>query len=185
MRNLSYKGVLLVAGLFFAFGFMKAQIYNVVDSDLEITGTSTLHDWEMNSDYSEGYLKGVVQNSNLKSIQEMRVQMKVTNLKSGKDAMDKVAYDAMKNDRFKNVDFELISATKKNENWVLHGYFTFAGARKEVKLNVAGNVIGKTITLIGSYTFKLTDFGIEPPTAMFGTIKTGDDVSLNFNIKFK
>ena len=29
---------------------------------------------------------------------------------------------------------------------------------------------------------KMTDFGIKPPTAIFGRLKTGDDVKVNFEL---
>jgi len=31
----------------------------------------------------------------------------------------------------------------------------------------------------------MTEFGIEPPTAIFGTLKTGDEISIDFNVVFK
>ena len=34
----------------------------------------------------------------------------------------------------------------------------------------------------GAYPMKMTDFGIEPPTALLGTMTTGDDVTINFNL---
>jgi len=29
---------------------------------------------------------------------------------------------------------------------------------------------------------KMTDYGIKPPTALFGRLKTGDDVKVNFEL---
>jgi len=34
----------------------------------------------------------------------------------------------------------------------------------------------------GSYKFKMSSFGIDPPRAMLGTIRTGDEVTIKFKI---
>ena len=31
----------------------------------------------------------------------------------------------------------------------------------------------------GHFDMKMTDYGVSPPTAIFGTVKTGDDISLD------
>lgn len=41
------------------------------------------------------------------------------------------------------------------------------------------------ISLIGSKTIKMTDFGVDPPKAMFGTITTGDAIDIKFHSIFK
>jgi hypothetical protein len=30
----------------------------------------------------------------------------------------------------------------------------------------------------------MTDYGVDPPTAVFGTIKTGDAIDINFNLNY-
>ena len=44
------------------------------------------------------------------------------------------------------------------------------------KMKVAPNMV----SLEGEKTFNMTDYGIEPPTALFGTITTGDEVTIKF-----
>jgi polyisoprenoid-binding protein YceI len=39
-----------------------------------------------------------------------------------------------------------------------------------------------SMTVSGDYTLKMTDYGIQPPKAMWGTIKTGDEVTIKFEI---
>jgi hypothetical protein len=36
----------------------------------------------------------------------------------------------------------------------------------------------------GSQTIKMTDYGITPPTALFGTLKTGDEITITFKTNF-
>ncbi|EPR65510.1 hypothetical protein ADICYQ_5431 [Cyclobacterium qasimii M12-11B] len=42
---------------------------------------------------------------------------------------------------------------------------------------------GESISLSGSADVKLTDFKVDPPTAVFGTIKTGDEMTINIKMK--
>jgi hypothetical protein len=38
------------------------------------------------------------------------------------------------------------------------------------------------IKFSGSYTLKMTDFKMSPPTAMMGTIKVGNEVTIKFDL---
>ena len=46
-------------------------------------------------------------------------------------------------------------------------------------------ILDNKITLIGEKKFKMTDFKIDPPKALFGTITTGDDITIKFSTTFK
>jgi hypothetical protein len=45
-------------------------------------------------------------------------------------------------------------------------------------------VTNNNVTFTGKKTIKMTEFEVEPPTALLGTIKTGDEVTISFNSKF-
>ena len=40
------------------------------------------------------------------------------------------------------------------------------------------------IQIAGKHKITLQDYNMEPPTAMFGTIVVGDDVTVNFDLVF-
>lgn len=40
------------------------------------------------------------------------------------------------------------------------------------------------LIIVGVLDLKMSDFGIEPPTAMFGMIKVYDELSIDFNLRF-
>ena len=42
-----------------------------------------------------------------------------------------------------------------------------------------------TVTCTGSYTLKMTDYDVKPPTFMLGAMKTGDSITLNFTMVYK
>jgi len=152
---------------------------------LKISGTSTLHDWEMTSGSAKGKLVATEAQGTLATITSLNVEMPAESLKSGKKAMDKKAYDALKTDKYNAVKFELTQATKTVAGWNLKGNFTIAGITKEVTITVKETSAGGQHTLSGQYGFKLTDYKITPPTALMGTIKTGDAVKISFTVSFK
>src|SRR5690625_774853 len=151
---------------------------------LEVSGTSSLHDWEMTSNQASGTIKAIVESGKLKDIQSLEVTMPGESIKSGKRGMDKKAYEALKTNKHKSVVFVLKSASKSGNNWILDGSFQIAGKTKNVKITAVETSSSGSYGLKGSYEFKLTDYDMTPPTAVMGTIKTGDEVKINFDLKF-
>lgn len=152
---------------------------------LTISGTSSLHDWEMTSNTASAKLIAVKSGDKLDKINSLVVEMPAESIKSGKSGMDKNAYKALKTDQYKTVKFELKQATKTANGWNLKGNFTIAGVTKEVIVPVKELALGGKSTLSGEYNFKLTEYKITPPTALMGTVKTGDAVKISFAINFK
>jgi polyisoprenoid-binding protein YceI len=155
------------------------------DNTLKISGTSSLHDWDMTSSTATGRMVGTFENQSLQSIQSLTVEMPAESLKSGKNGMDKNAYKALKTPSFKTIKFDLKSAKKEGNTWTLNGIFQIAGVSKNVTIKAKESFNAGDIVLEGSYDFKLTDYDITPPTALMGTVKTGDAVKVTFKISFK
>lgn len=181
------KGILL---LFFivtsTFGFAQKTLTLDAKPQLKISGTSSLHDWDMVSDKATGKLVANVDGNKLAAITSLVVEMPAESIKSGKGGMDKNAYKALKTNQFKTVKFDLKSSTKNADGtWNFTGTFAIAGATKSVTLKIKETTIGGQSVFEGSYSFKLTDYKITPPTALMGTVKTGDDVKISFTLKFK
>jgi hypothetical protein len=47
------------------------------------------------------------------------------------------------------------------------------------------NPADKSFTVTGVKKMKMTDYNVKPPTALLGTIKTGNDITISYNLKFK
>ena len=66
------------------------------------------------------------------------------------------------------------------------GTLTIAGASSRIDMYVRGKVgADGSITFNGSKKIKMTDFKIKPPTALMGTLTTGDEVEIAFQITLK
>lgn len=64
------------------------------------------------------------------------------------------------------------------------GNSIIAGTCRPVNLDVRYSISGDQVTFKESSNITFTDFATAPPTAEFGTIKTGDKLKLSFNATF-
>lgn len=167
---------------------VSAQKNYVLDAktNFSVFGTSTLHDWEMKSPSKTGTANLTVTESKLVAITSIDITLPVTTIKSEKTKMDKIAYETLKSDKNKNIKYVLKSAKKVNETtWELTGTYTIAGVSKEHKTQVKTSVANGIVNLQGSNKITFKEFGMKSPTAMLGTIKTGEDLTIKFNLNFK
>jgi polyisoprenoid-binding protein YceI len=155
-------------------------------TNFSVFGTSTLHDWEMKSDSKTGTANFTVTDSKLADIKSIDITLPSESIKSEKKSMDKIAYETLKTDKFKNIKYVLQSADKVNETtWNLTGTYTIAGVSKVLKTQVKTSIANGIVTMTGTNKITFAEFGMKAPTAMFGTIKTGQDLTIKFNLNFK
>jgi polyisoprenoid-binding protein YceI len=130
------------------------------------------------------------ENNKLSSLSELAFTLPSKSLKSGRGVMDKNTYKALNTDAHKNISFRLSSATVTqleglNYQIICVGKLTIAGATKETELTASGKVnpADRSLTVSGTKKMKMTDYNVKPPTAMMGTIKTGNDISITYSLK--
>lgn len=185
--NAHRKGLLLTIAMMLVVT-VYAQDFIVKSSTSTIQGTSSLHDWE--SRITQLDFKGnfVLENNSLKSIKSAEISIPVTGIKSEKGKiMDNKTYDAFKYEKNPLVTFLLVAAHPGpgGDGQVIDasGYLTMAGIMKSIKLNALVKILpGGDLQLTLSKKLKITEFGMEQPTAMMGAITVGDEVTVNFNL---
>ncbi|WP_417885256.1 YceI family protein [Zunongwangia sp.] len=155
---------------------ISAQNFTLEKSDILVEGTSNIHDWEMEGNKAQGTL--VAENGNITSI---KVQIPTESLDSGKGGMNKNAFEALKSDDNPNITFKSKNVTDKKVTGILQ----IAGQQKTVTIPFTTSETNQQITVKGKKTVNMTHYGVEPPTALMGTIKTGEEVTINFEFNFK
>ena len=151
---------------------------NSEKSKVGIQGTSSLHDWE--STVESFSING---NIGPDQISDLVASFKVESIKSGKAIMDSKTQDALKADKHPNIVFK--ATTLKIENGLVKGSgtLTIAGSAKPFQFNATSKALAAGgLQIAGSTKLKMSDFGVEPPTAMFGTLTTGDEVTVTYEI---
>lgn len=181
----------LVIFLLTAFSFTLNNInYHSQTLKLSIDGTSTLHDWTITSDKGIIQMDLVMTNNKPTGLSSLSFGVPVESLKSGKGAMDKNTYKALKSDKNKTISFVLSSASITPVDAITYnvkalGKLSIAGNTKDTDVSgvLKYNAADASFTLTGTKKMKMTDVGVTPPSVMLGTIKTGNDITISFQSK--
>ena len=164
--------------------------FKVQNGNVQIAGSSSLHDWTEKSDKvtSEGTF--TITNDKITALSGLTFTVASKTLKSEHTMMDNNTYKALAADKNPNITYVANSATitqldASTVTIKTTGKLTIAGNTRETEVIATAQVnADKSITVTGSKKFKMTEYGIKPPTAMFGTIKTGDDLTITYTLKF-
>lgn len=174
--------VLLAAGASFA-----QQSYTLTGPvEMKVSGTSTIHDWDMIAEEGvSGQGQMTLENGKLSKITSLSISMEVESLKSGKSAMDKNAYAALDADKHPKITFQLTEVLSISSSEVkAKGKLTIAGNVQTVTLTAPYKISGNQIKFNGKHDISFSQFSLEAPTAVFGTIKTGDELTISFQTTF-
>jgi len=180
--------LITIFGLTTAFAYVASLSVDNSTSDLKILGTSTIHDWKIDAEEVAGTAQ--LEAADELKISDLDFWVNVKSLESGKGAMNRNTYEALNADKYPKIKYKLtdvVSQSKTTTGYKLNtkGNLTIAGKTKSITMPVEALKRGGDISFKGEITFKMTDFEIDPPTAVFGTIKTGDEVEIKFNIHYK
>lgn len=156
------------------------------DSKMSILGTSSLHDWESAVTGLNGTASITVQGNEITEINSLSFSLPVEGIESGNSIMNGKTHNALKYKSHPNISYKLISVEMKNGKAVsAKGKLTVAGVTKELTFPVTCKLYSGYIQASGKIDFKMTDFNVDPPTALMGTLKTGDDVTISFDINLR
>ena len=189
----AYRNLLTFITLFFLAFYVTAQSPVVLvpaQSHVTISGTSSLHDWEEKVEKFNVNLKLRFSEKDISGIDHVQVICKAGSIVSDNSLMTSKTHDALKVDTYPDITFRLVSVdhlSSKNGSFTgtLVGDVTLAGVTKQITLAFSGTHIGNKIAIKGSKELNMNDFKIKPPTAMLGTLKTGEQVTISFSLQFQ
>lgn len=174
------------------FNTLVAQESKVVlaESSLKVLGTSNVHDWEITAKGMNGKSTITIEAGDLKAIKNLDFAVEVEQLKSGKNGMDNNTFKALNSKTYKTINYKLVSVTKIIETSVgnftvdTQGDLTIAGVTKKINQTFTVKLVGKKAIFSGKTKIDMTVYGVKPPTALMGTIKTGKDVTVDFKVTY-
>ncbi|GEO11563.1 YceI family protein [Segetibacter aerophilus] len=164
--------------------------FRAQNGSVQVAGTSSLHDWTEKSDKGGGEATFSFNNDKLADLAALTFSVPAKSLKSEHNMMDNNTHKALNAENNPNITFVAGSGSvtpidANTYSIKASGRLTIAGNTRETEVIATGKVnADKSISVSGSKKFKMTEYGVKPPTAMFGTIKTGDEITISYNLKF-
>jgi polyisoprenoid-binding protein YceI len=172
-----------------------ARIAVSPESKLWIDGTSNLHAWTCRAERLDASIDldaaaiSQLATAAPKALKRVQVKVPVKSLKCGHGAMDDNLYKALNADATPDISYILATfeaaPSDAKDSFTLHtiGTLTVAGKENKISLDVeATRMPDGSVKAKGMVPIKMTDYGIKPPTAIFGRLKTGDEVKINFEL---
>jgi polyisoprenoid-binding protein YceI len=166
------------------------------ESKVTLDGSSNVHDWSCSTaafqadvEVDSTYL--ILPATDVqKPITKVSVTIPVTTLKCGHGKMDSNMYKALRATDFPNITYALGTyevdreATTADKLFVkTTGQLTVSGKTIDVQIPITairsanGEVTGE-----GTVRLRMTDFGIKPPVALLGTLRTKNEIGISFKI---
>jgi hypothetical protein len=158
---------------------------------VSIAGTSNIHDYTASTtkvrvvrlELAEGVGGSNFWDEIVKpgAIDAFEIAIAAGSLSSPREGLDKNMYKALKVTQFPDITFRLIRF-EGGEPGTLRatGVLKVAGVEREVALNLSTERHDTTFTVKGAVNLLMTDYGITPPKALMGVLKTDPKVTVTF-----
>lgn len=157
--------------------------FSIASGTVRVAGTSNVHDWHCASSRMTGSFQGEASGTALTSVSNLTVAVPVATLDCRNGTMNGNLRRAMNASAQPTVRFALASATVSGRTISGNGQLTINGVTKPVAIRAdAAPADGGGFRLTGSVPVVMSQFGITPPVAMMGAMRTGDRVTVSFDV---
>ena len=164
------------------------------ESRLWVDGTSSIKAWsckagEVNAvvDASPNGIAQVVLGE--KGVRTVRVTVPAEKMECGNGTMNEHMKKALKVGEFQTIEFKLanydVARGADGVAGTLNGSLTLGGVTKQIAIPATGKSEGSALRVTGTYPLNMKDYGLKPPTLMFGRIKVGESVAVKFDLLLK
>ena len=124
-----------------------------------------------------------------KDVKTVHVTVPAERLDCGNGTMNEHMRKAIKLSEHKSIEFRLadydIARNADGVSGTINGTLLLGGVTKPITLKAEGKPEGGMLHVTGSYDLDMTEYGVKPPTVMFGRIKVGKTVKVNYDLLLK
>lgn len=158
----------------------------LASAKVTIAGTSNIHDFTAsttdvrvtrlslgNGVGGQGLLAAVL---NPGVVESFDIAVKASALSSPKEGLDKNMHKALKVTEFPDIVFRLVRLDGNKA----FGLLKIAGVEKNVTFDIKTAASPTTLTVSGEVPLLMTDYGITPPKALMGMLKTDPKITVKF-----
>lgn len=156
-------------------------------SRLWIEGRSNVNQFNCRA---ERYNTSVTTSENQNGQLDVEVDISVSGFECGKRRMNRDLYEALMAEQYPNISFEYKETRSMSYNeyqdrytLVVTGNLTVAGHTKKIEFPMEAYVLEDgTLQASGQTTLRMTDYNVDPPTAMLGLVKVDDLLTVHFEL---
>ena len=116
------------------------------------------------------------------AIEAFELAIPVAKLASDKEGLDKNMHKALKAAQHPDITFRLVRLEPKGKALRATAMLTVAGVEREVAFDLTTVRKDAALAVKGSVDILMTDYGIAPPKAMLGMLKTDPKVTITFDL---
>lgn len=191
MKRTALNLIIIILGVALSSPLLAQQTYQVKSHSIVVEGTSNLHDWTASAEQANGSFKVNVDDGRIASINAVELKVDAKSLKSSKgNIMNSKIIEALKAKKNPYISFKstggAVSEKSGTYKITANGVLTIAGTSQNVSVDAHGKVLPNgDIEFTGAKKLKMTDYNVDPPTAMLGTMTTGNEVTLTFKVVLK
>jgi hypothetical protein len=169
-----------------------ASTLKLVSSRVTLAGTSNIHPYTASTtdaravrvQVARGVLgEGGITDAIVKpgGLEVFEVAIPAATLSSPKEGLDKNMHKALKVTQHPDIAFRLLRLEAADAGALRGvGVLKIAGVERQVTLALTARRTDATVTVTGEVQLLMTDFGITPPKAMLGMLKTDPKVTVTF-----
>lgn len=186
--NTNFLRLISIISVFCISGSVKAQQgYELYLHEVIIQGTSNLHNWTAKATDIRGFI-----NENNNNPAFVNITCSAANIKSNKGKlMDSKIAETLNVIKYPDICYRathisVLSKKKECTQLLVCGEMSIAGITRTITNKSSCNKINENIWMsTGELEISLSDYGIVPPTALWGTLTTGNEITITYNLTFK
>jgi hypothetical protein len=170
-----------------------ASTLKLVSSRVTLAGTSNIHPYTASTTAARvvrvQVARGVISEGGITDailkpggLEAFEIAIPAATLSSPKEGLDKNMHKALKVTEHPDITFRLLRLEAADAGALRGvGVLKIAGVEREVALTLKARLADATVTVTGELQLLMTDFGITPPKAMLGMLKTDPKVTVTFD----
>jgi polyisoprenoid-binding protein YceI len=181
--------IFLILLVFLPFAGIAQTQYRVKSHDVTIEGTSNLQSWTADVKDVNGTIEFIIKDNEIREITDARFQINSRSIEGSEGRrMNSKIYESLEVEKHPQIRFDLREVRSIAENpgrfhINARGVLTVAGESKVIEMRPTARILPNgDVEITGNQEVLMSDFGISPPTALLGALRTGDQVNIVYKL---
>jgi len=117
------------------------------------------------------------------NVHGLQLHIPVNTIRCGNRQMERDLYRALRADHHPSIDFRFTNMNREADRAMIRGNASLAGTTRPIEIDAAvQRTADGRVALHARLPLRMTDFRIEPPTALFGIIKVKNELVVELDL---